>query len=183
MLSETTCPDTIGKSRYAGKKIFLISMMLIALSQFLSCNRENYSEKINPLVEKYIQAWNTGNLSLLNGVVDSTFELRKLPDFKPMRGIKFLEDYIIRSRTVIPDFFLKETEKLFISDTAVIVTWVFKGTFKGESDLPPTGSKIDIPGFSIIYFNDNKLTGEWIAFSEQTWLKQLGFSIILSSSK
>lgn len=56
MLSETTCPDTIEKSRYAGKIIFLISMMLIALSQFLSCNRESYSEKINPLVDKYLEA-------------------------------------------------------------------------------------------------------------------------------
>ena len=171
------------KSRHAGKKIFLISMMLIALSQFLSCNRENCSEKINPLVDKYLKAWNTGNLSLLKNVVDSTFELRKLPDFKPMRGIKSLEDYIIRSRTVVPDFFLNEIEKHFVSDTAVIVTWVFKGTFKGESDLPPTGSKIEIPGFSIIYFNENKLTGEWIAFSDLTWVKQLGFNILPPLSK
>ena len=123
-------------------------------------------------------AWNTGNLSLLDGVVDSSFELRKIPDFEPMRGIKSLEDYIISSRTVIPDFFLKETEKLFISDTAVVVTWIFTGTYKGESDLPPTGSKIDIPGFSIIYFSGSKLTGEWIAFSDLTWVKQLGFSIV-----
>ncbi|OGU82229.1 MAG: hypothetical protein A2W11_10635 [Ignavibacteria bacterium RBG_16_35_7] len=178
MLSETACPDYSGKSRNAGKKIFLILLILIVLSLFISCAEQNYSEKINPLLDKYIEAWNTGNLSLLDGVVDSSFELRKIPDFEPMRGIKSLEDYIISSRTVIPDFFLKETEKLFISDTAVVVTWIFTGTYKGESDLPPTGSKIDIPGFSIIYFSGSKLTGEWIAFSDLTWVKQLGFSIV-----
>jgi predicted ester cyclase len=159
------------------KKSFLAILTLVVISQFFPCTKENYVEKINPLIDQYISAWNTGNLSLLTGVVDSSFELRKIPDFQPMRGIKALEEYLVSTRTVIPDFFLEETEKLFISDTAVVVTWTFKGTYKGENDLPPTGSKIDISGFSIIYFNDNKLTGEWIAFSDLTWVKQLGFSI------
>ncbi len=165
------------------KKIFLILLMPIALSLFLSCAKQNYSEKINPLLDKYVEAWNTGNLSLLSGVVDSSFEIRKIPDFKPMRGIKYLEDYIVGSRTVVPDFFLKETEKLFISDTAVILCWNLTGTYKGESDLPPTGSKIDISGFSVIYFSDSKLTGEWIAFSDLTWVKQLGFLLVPPTKK
>jgi len=160
------------------KKIFLILLMLIALSLFLSCAKNNDPEKVTQLIDKYINAWNTSNLSDLSNIVDSTFELRKLPDFKPMTGIDNLKDYIIKSRTVIPDFFLKETKKLFISDTAVVVTWIFKGTYEGENELPPTGSKIDIPGFSIIYFNGSKLSGEWIAFSDLTWVKQLGFNII-----
>ncbi len=100
-----------------------------------------------------------------------------------MRGIKNLEDYIIKSRKVIPDFFLKETDKLFLGDTAVVVIWNFTGTYKGENDLPPTGSKINIPGFSIIYYTGSKLTGEWIAFSDLTWVKQLGFNITPPSTE
>lgn len=165
------------------KKLFFILLTLIALSLFLSCAKKDYSEKINPLLDKYIHAWNTGNLSDLNSFVDSSFEIRKIPDFKPMRGIKNLEDYILKTRTAVPDFYLKETDKLFISDTAVVVTWTFTGTYKGENDLPPTGSKINIPGFSIIYFNSNKLTGEWLAFSDLTWVKQLGFKIIPPSEE
>jgi len=165
------------------KKIFLFLLVLITLSLFLSCIKENYSEKINPLIDKYLKAWNTGNLSEMNNFVDSTFELRKLPDFIPLSGIKNLEDYIIRTRTVIPDFFIKETNKHFISDTAVVVNWIFTGTYKGENDLPPTGSKINIPGFSIIYFNGSKLTGEWIAFSDLTWVKQMGFNITPPSTE
>ena len=165
------------------KKILFFLLMLIVLSLFLSCAKQNYSEKISPLLDKYLEAWNTGNISEFSSIVDSSFELRKSPDFAPVRGIKNLEDYLIRSRTVIPDFTLKETEKLFISDTAVIVCWNFTGTFKGENDLPPTGSKIDIPGFSIIYFNGNKLTGEWLAFSDLTWVKQLGYNIIPPSNE
>lgn len=165
------------------KKLFVILLMLIVLSLILSCDKQNCAEKIDSLVDKYLEAWNTGNLSLLVGVVDSSFELRKIPDFKPIRGIKALEDYILKTRTFIPDVIIKENEKLFISDTAVVVTWTFVGTYKGENDLPPTGNKIDIPGFSIIYFNGSKLTGEWLAFSDLTWVKQLGFNVLPPSNQ
>ena len=39
------------------KKLFLILLMLIALSLFLSCAKKNYAEKINPLLDKYIEAF------------------------------------------------------------------------------------------------------------------------------
>jgi hypothetical protein len=160
------------------KKILFILLMLIALMLLMSCTKQNYSEKVNPLLDKYIEAWNTGNLSLLTNVIDPAFKLRKVPDFKPVRGITNLENYINTTRAVVPDFFIKENEKLFISDTAVVITWTVKGTYKGESNLPPTGNKLNISGFSIIYFSGDKLTGEWIAYSDLTWTKQLGFNIV-----
>ena len=92
----------------------MILMSLIALSLFSSCAEQDYSAKINPLLDKYIEAWNTGNLSDLSSIVDFSFELRKIPDLEPVRGIKNLEDYIVRSRTAVPDFFLKDTEKLLV---------------------------------------------------------------------
>lgn len=165
------------------KKIFLILLALLALSLFLSCTKENYKEKIDPVIDKYVEAWNTGNLTLLNGIVDSTFELRKVPDFLPLKGIKALEDYIVQTRTVIPDFMLKKDLKLFVGDSAVAVTWTFSGTYKGESELPPTGKKLDVPGFSILFFSGDKLTGEWIAFSDLTMFKQLGYNIVLPETK
>jgi hypothetical protein len=165
------------------KKIILLLFVLLALSLFLSCNKHHYAAKINPLLDKYIEAWNTGNLSLLKGIVDSTFELRKVPDYQPIKGIDKLKAYIINTRKVVPDFFLKETDKRFLSDTAVVITWTCKGTYQGENDLPPTGSKMNISGFSIIYFNKKMLTGEWLAFSDLTWVKQLGFQLSLPEEK
>ncbi len=135
------------------------------------------------MIDKYLEAWNTGNLSLLDGIIDSTFELRKIPDFMPQSGIKALEDYIIKTRTVIPDFTLKKTSKLFVSHSVAIAMWVFTGTYKGENDLPPTGKKLEIPGFSVLFFNRNKLTVEWIAFSDLIMMKQLGYNISMPESK
>ena len=108
------------------QKLVQIISTLLLLLLFTFCEQSDYSSQISPVIDKYIEAWNTGDLSLLNGIVDSSFELRKLPDFKPMHGIKALEEYLVSTRTVIPDFFLEETEKLFLSDTAVVVAWTFK---------------------------------------------------------
>ena len=160
-------------------KNFIRAMTLFVLTLLLYfCEEPDSSKSINPIINKYLEAWNTGNYSLFKDIVDSSFELRKLPDFNPARGIKNLEDYLISTHNFIPDFLLTETERIFLGDTAVVVSWIFTGTFKAENDLPPTGSKIDIPGFSVIYFNDNKLTGEWISFSDLTWIKQLGYVMI-----
>ena len=43
--------------------------------------------------------------------------------------------------------------------------------------MPPTGNKVNIPGFCVIFFADNLLTGEWIAFSDLAWVTQLGFTL------
>ena len=71
-----------------------------------------------------------------------------------------------------------ETERLYVSDTAVVIRWLATGTFKGEDDLTITGNKVNVPGFSVIFFNEDKLTGEWIAYSDLTWANQLGFSLV-----
>ena len=165
------------------KNIISVLILILLISLLASCQKQDPSAKINLLIDKYIEAWNTGNSALFKDVVDSSFELRKLPDFKPLKGIKHLEEYLANTRAVLPDFFLKETKRTFLGDTAAAASWTFTATFKGESDLPPTGSKIDIPGFSIIYFNDNKLTGEWIVFSDLTWVKQLGYTITMPAIK
>jgi len=165
------------------KNIISALILILSASLFYSCEKQEHSEKINPLINKYIEAWNTGNSSLFKDVVDSSFELRKMPNFESFKGIKYLEEYLANTRAVLPDFLLKETERIFLGDTAVVVSWTFTATYKGENDLPPTGSKIDIPGFSIIYFNGHKLTGEWIVFSDLTWVKQLGYTIVPQTVK
>jgi len=159
----------------------LISLLLVLL--FYACEVQDHSRTINPLIDKYLEAWNSNNSSLFKDIVDSSFELRRLPDFKPLKGIKYLEDYLIKTHTSLPDFLLKESERIFLGDTAVAVCWTFTGTYKGENNFLPSGSEIEIPGFSIIYFNNNKLTGEWITFSDLTWVKQLGFSVIPPAAK
>jgi hypothetical protein len=43
--------------------------------------------------------------------------------------------------------------------------------------MPPTGNEVKLPGFSVIFFSDNLITCEWIAFSDLMWVSQLGFTL------
>ena len=160
-------------------RILISFCFLIFFSLFLlNCSQQqNYADKINPIIEKYLEAWNEGNLDILDDITSLDFELRINPDFKAENSRDFLKESITNTRTAYPDFLVNETDKLFISDTAVVLRWTITGTNTGEGNFPPTRKETSSNGFSILFFSDNTLTGEWIAYSELTWIKQLGFTI------
>lgn len=161
--------------------IRLCVLFLIALI-FVTCQEKDYSTELNPIIDKYLKAWNEGDLDILDDITSLDFELRINPDFKAENSRDFLKESITNTRTAYPDFLVKETDKLFISDTAVVIRWTITGTNTGEGNFPPTGKETSSNGFSVIFFTDGKLTGEWIGYSDLTWVKQLGFTLTPPSS-
>lgn len=160
--------------------IFSLLYIAVLFLLFLissSCQKTEHANQINPILDKYLEAWNTGNLEPLDAITSSKFELRINPDFKPKVGQKLLKEEITNTRNAFPDFHLNINDKLFVGDSAVVIRWTLTGTNTGKSSMPPTGNKVDIPGFSVIFFAENLLTGEWIAFSDLAWVTQLGFSL------
>jgi hypothetical protein len=121
--------------------------------------------------------WNNGNLKELDAITRDKFELRMTPDFKPKTGRDLLKKEIANTRKGFPDFNIKEDKKLFVGDSAVVIHWIITGTNTEKSSMPATGNKVNVPGFSVIFFADNLITGEWIAFSDLMWVSQLGFTI------
>ncbi len=156
-----------------------ITLLFFILQLSTSCEKQkDYKITINPILDRYVEAWNTGNLEQLVVVTSPEFELRMTPDFKPKIGREPLEEEITNMRKAFPDFNLNITEKLFVGDSAVVIKWTLTGTNTGESSMPPTGNKVNISGFSVIFFADTLITGEWIAFSDLLWVRQLGFNIV-----
>jgi hypothetical protein len=152
-------------------------LLLIALT-LISCQKKDYSTEINPIIDKYLEAWNEGNLDILDEITPLDFELRINPDFEAKNNRDLLKEDITNTRKAYPDFLVKAEDRLFISDTAVVIRWTITGTNTGEGSFPPTGRKTSSNGFSVIFFAEGKLTGEWIGYSDLTWVRQLGFSII-----
>ena len=161
------------------KYFFIYSslLLLIALA-LISCQKKDYSTEINPILDKYLEAWNEGNLEILDEITPLDFELRINPDFEAKNNRDLLKESITNTRKVYPDFLVTVEDRLFISDTAVVIRWSITGTNTGEGSFPPTGKKTSSNGFSVLFFADGKLTGEWIGFSDLTWVRQLGFNII-----
>jgi hypothetical protein len=160
--------------------IFLLLniVTLIFLIQIsTSCQKKDYSTSINPLLDKYVAVWNNGNLEELDAITSAKFELRMTPDFEPRIGRNLLKEEIVNTRKGFPDFNINEDKRLFVGDSAVVIHWKLTGTNTGKSTMPPTGNKVNVPGFSVIFFADNLITGEWIAFSDLMWVSQLGFTL------
>jgi steroid delta-isomerase-like uncharacterized protein len=157
--------------------LFNISVLFFIVQLSTSCQKSDYKQQINPLVNKYVEVWNTGNLEELDAITSPDFELRMIPDFEAKNGRELLKEEITNTRKAFPDFNLDVNEKLFVGDSAVVIRWTLTGTNTGESTMPPTGNKVKLPGFSIIFFSDNLITGECIAFSDLMWISQLGFTV------
>ena len=160
------------------KKLLLFSVTILLLLFNTSCEKPDYASQIGPVIDQYVGVWNGDSLSDLDAIADTNFQLRMIPELEPLVGLDRLKEAISITRKQFPDFMINETEKLFVGDSAVVLRWTATGTFKGEENLTITGKKVNVPGFSVIFFNEDKLTGEWIAYSDLTWAKQLGFSIV-----
>jgi predicted ester cyclase len=154
-----------------------ISILFFIIQVSTSCQKTDYKQQINPLVDKYVDVWNTGNLEKLDAITSPEFVLIMIPDFEPKMGRELLKIEITNTRKAFPDFNLNVEEKLFIGDSAVVIRWTLTGTNTGESTMPPTGNEVKLPGFSVLFFADNLITGEWIAFSDLMWVSQLGFTL------
>jgi hypothetical protein len=162
----------------------IVTLTILILSFIAaSCQKPEYQKKIEPVLRKYIGVWNGNSLNILDSIASKDFQLRIVPSFDAETGIEKLKQNIKETRKHIPDFLVTETERIFVGDTAVVLRWTITGTIKGENNLPQAGSKINAPGFSVIYFNNDKITGEWIAYSDLSWYKQLGFSLVPPKSK
>jgi len=155
-----------------------IAFLFFIIQASTSCQEHtDYKNSINPILDEYVEAWNTGNLDQLDVITSLDFELRMIPDFEPKIGQGLLKEEITNTRKAFPDFNLNVTEKLFVGDSAVVIKWTLTGTNTGKSTMPQTGKKVNIPGFSVIFFADTLITGEWIAFSDLMWVRQLGFKL------
>jgi hypothetical protein len=160
------------------KNLYATLIILLLALIYTSCGKPDFSDQIEPLLDQYVGVWNGDSLSDLDEIVTKDFQLRMIPTFEPMIGLEKLKEAITATRSRFPDFMINETEKLFVGDSAIVIRWIATGTFKGEGDLTITKKKVQVPGFSVIFFSEDKITGEWIAYSDLTWSEQLGFSLI-----
>jgi len=160
-------------------KIFFLCLLTGAVTFLLmSCAEPDYQKRINPLLDKYLEAWNTGNIALIDTIVSEKFELRINPAFEAKTGIEELKESILNTRYAFNDFNVNVIDRIFLSDTAVVIRWIIKGTYSNPEDSTLIGRKTEAAGFSIIFFNEDKLTGEWIAYSDLTWMKNLGLNLV-----
>ncbi len=153
-------------------------ILFISSAMFLSgCTQRDSSEKLKPLLEKYVGYWNTGDFQGIEEVLHPDFELRMTPEFTPEKGIDTFQENIIKWRIAYPDFHIDINEWVFDSDK-VSGFWTITATNTGPGTHPPTGKHIKVRGMSIVHFEEGKIRDEWIASNNLLWMTQLGFKLI-----
>lgn len=165
------------------KKIIVFFIFLFILFFIISYLQHKPENQLNVAIEKYLSVWNGASLNSLNRITSENFQLRINPTFEAMTGRDKLKESISRTRSVFPDFTVKEKEMIILSDTALVVSWVISGTYKNPQDSSTYGRKTEASGFSVIFFNDGILTGEWIGYSDLTWYKNLGYELVLPEKR
>jgi steroid delta-isomerase-like uncharacterized protein len=137
------------------------------------CSPADPAASLQPLVDRYVHAWNSGDFAGLEEVVAGDFEFRMSPQFEAVRGIDSLKAEIVRWRAAYPDFTITIDELVYAPD-AVTVRWTISATNSGPGPSPPTGKRVVVPGMSLLHVDDGKLIDEWVSGNDLAWATQMG---------
>ena len=162
--------------------VAIIAVLLVSLTVLTGCQPAqppDPAQKLKPVIDAFLGVWNTGNVDALDEIADSLFELRmSSTKFAPVVGLDALKREITNIRTMYPDFSVNIDENAYLSERVLVKRWTIKATYAGPDSLATIGQTLVAPGFSVIFFKDGKISGEWIATSDVDWMKQLGFTLV-----
>ncbi len=132
-------------------------------------------QKLKPIIDKYVEIWNSGNVKDLDAIINIHF-IRRANLQPKVEGVAGLKKVIAGFRTAYPDLKIAVEEEIY-GDNKSVGRWVLTGTNTGPGEMPPTGKSVRIWGVSTIHFAHGKLTEEWASFDNQSLMQQLGFTM------
>ncbi len=156
----------------------VIPLFVFAIFFFaVSCEKPDASIELKPLTDKYIEAWNTGNVDLLDDICDVNYVRRMSPASRSgADGLESLKTVITGFRTAYPDFHVTIVEIIYLKNK-VISRYTFSGTNTGPGTISPTGKKYSGTGISISNFKNGKAVEEWAEVDNLNTMLQLGFTL------
>lgn len=164
------------------KNILLPNVGFIILLLFIiSCQEQkDYSIELKPLVDKYVEVWNNGNVDELDTIMTDNF--MRHAESTSADGLENLKKLITNSRTAFPDINLTLTDEIF-SENRFAARFSFTATNTGPGQFPPTGKSVEVWGVVIAHFSNGKLTEEWVGYDNQSFMQQLGFTMVPPSEE
>jgi steroid delta-isomerase-like uncharacterized protein len=119
------------------------------------------------------EAYNTGNIGLLEQLLAPTYVDHKAPPGTPS-GPEGIAHVITMFRQAFPDLRFTIEDQVAEGDK-VATRYTFRGTQQGElMGIPPTGKQVSIGGISIYRITDGKMQQAWIEYDMLGLLQQLG---------
>lgn len=150
-------------------------LMLLALFTLIGCEKRDVSEELRPIIHTFNEAWNTGNVALLDAVVDSLYTKQTADG--PVVGLAALKKSITDHRITFPDWHCTYVEEIYSGDKAV-VRFEVTGTNTGPGEIPPTGKKITLNGIAIFRIANGKIVDDRSADDAIPYYEQLGYTLV-----
>jgi len=152
-------------------RIAVLALLFLAVG----CQPQDASQALKPIGEVYEEAWNTGNLDLLDDIIDPQF-VRFVGSETSAVGLDSLKQVITALRTTYPDFHVTLDEGIYVGDKSAS-RWSFTATNTGPGDFPPTGKQVTMTGTSFFRFANGKMVEERVEINVLSWMLQLGFTL------
>lgn len=150
--------------------------LIIGILVLVSCQQQDTRAEHKPILDDYLEVWNTGNLDMLDGIIDPQFIISG-GSITRSTGLDSLKNIIASNREVFPDFHLEEVNLIIEGDLAVS-EWVFTGTHSGVGEPAQKGKQVRFPGTSIFWMKDGKILEERIYSNQLVMLMQLGYTVL-----
>ena len=167
------------------KKVLFVnlSILLIAFIFISGCQQQksDASQELKPVVDKFVEVWNNGSYDELDAIFNSDFVriVNQIPD---VQGVDGMKKVISGFRTSFPDLKLTIDDEIY-GENSVAVRWAFSGTNTGPGEMPPTGKSVSAWGIAIFQFANGKITEERVAYDNQSFMEQLGFTLMAPFSE
>jgi len=159
----------------------MLTTALVALVMFTLVTtgwaQMDAAAKLKPIIDAYAQAWNTGNVSSLEALIDPGFVRHTSPTSPTSAaGLDSLKRVVTNFRAMYPDFHVTLTEEIYTADK-IVVRWQFSGTNSGVALPAAKGKKVQATGMSLLHVKNGKITEEWVESDGMVTAQQLGFTV------
>lgn len=120
------------------------------------------------------EAFENGELEVIDEVVDSEYVLHTPGNPEPIRGSEEFKEYVSGYNEAFPDLSVTIEDRI-IAEEAVVERFRMQGTHEGDlRGIPPTGNEIDVTGIIIHYMEDGTAVEDYSEFDGLDLMQQLG---------
>ena len=153
-----------------------LAFVLFVVAAVSGCQQQpDYESSLKPLVDKYNEAWNTGNANDLDAIVDPAF-IRQSDIATSVEGLHDLKALIADFRKAYPDLRIVLEDEIYGKDKFV-GRWTLTATATGKEGTRATGEPIRVWGINIIHFHNGRIVKEYDAYDNLPFMVERGFSI------
>lgn len=132
---------------------------------------EEATERIDRVWE---EAWNDGDLAVVDESMPSDFELHDPATPETISGPEEFKAFVRRYRSAFPDITFTIEDRV-VGEDEVVDRYTVRGTHEGEfMGIPPTGNEFETVGIVINEVDDGDVVESHVVYDALGMLVQLG---------